>query len=49
MSASLNANTVHGNHMVDNLYGGAGMDWFFKGMVDVISNQTTGEMVTTIM
>jgi uncharacterized delta-60 repeat protein len=41
--------TVHDNHMADNLYGGTGMDWFFRGMMDVINNQTAGEMVTPIM
>jgi Ca2+-binding RTX toxin-like protein len=44
----LNANTVHGNGQADNLYGGSGMDWFFAGMMDVIFNQTSGEVVTPI-
>jgi Ca2+-binding RTX toxin-like protein len=52
LSASLNANTVHlhanANSMPDSLYGGAGMDWFFAGMMDVFFNKTTGETVTTI-
>ena len=42
------ANTVFGNGLADNLQGGAGMDWFFAGMADMISNQTTGEAVTPI-
>jgi hypothetical protein len=40
--------TVHDNHLADNLYGGAGMDWFFAGMMDMFFNKTTGEMVTQI-
>jgi hypothetical protein len=44
----LNASTVHGNGLADNFYGGAGMDWFFAGMADVIFNKTTGEVVTQI-
>jgi hypothetical protein len=44
----LNANTVHGNGLADNLYGGPGMDWYFAGMMDVIFNKTTGEVVTQI-
>jgi Ca2+-binding RTX toxin-like protein len=44
----LNANTVHGNGLADNLYGGPGMDWFFAGMMDVLFNRTSGEVVTQI-
>jgi hypothetical protein len=44
----LNASTVHGNGLADNLYGGPGMDWFFAGMMDVIFNKTNGEVVTQI-
>jgi hypothetical protein len=40
--------TVFGNGLTDNLYGGAGMDWYFAGMMDVLFNKTTGEVVTTI-
>jgi hypothetical protein len=44
----LNTNTVHDNGMVDTLIGGSGMDWYFAGMTDVIKNQTSGEIVTSI-
>jgi hypothetical protein len=44
----LNATTVHDNGMVDTLTGGAGMDWFFQGMMDILKNQTSGEVVTSI-
>jgi hypothetical protein len=37
-----------GNGLADNLYGGAGMDWFFAGMMDVVFNKTSGEVVTPI-
>jgi len=40
--------TVFGNGLADNLYGGAGMDWFFAGMMDVLFNKTSGEVVTLI-
>jgi Ca2+-binding RTX toxin-like protein len=43
----LNTGTVHGNGLADNLYGGPGMDWYFAGIMDVISNKTAGEMVVT--
>jgi hypothetical protein len=51
LSASLNATTVHDNGKADSLYGNGGAvldDWYFKGMMDVIYNQTTGETVTPI-
>jgi Ca2+-binding RTX toxin-like protein len=44
----LNASTVHDNGLADNLYGGPGMDWFFAGIMDVIYNKTSGEVVTQI-
>jgi len=44
----LNSGTVHGNGSADNLYGSAGMDWFFAGMMDVFFNKTNGEVVTPI-
>jgi Ca2+-binding RTX toxin-like protein len=40
--------TVFGNGQADNLYGGAGTDWYLAGMMDVIFNKTTGEVVTPI-
>jgi hypothetical protein len=54
LSASLHADmpgmpaTVHDNHLADKLYGGTGMDWFFAGLLDVILNKTSGEVVTQI-
>jgi hypothetical protein len=44
----LSANTVHSNNLANKLYGGAGLDWFFAGMMDVIFNKTNGEVVTPI-
>jgi len=46
--ANLNGNTVHDNGMADSLYGGAGMDWYFAGMMDVLFSNTTGEVVTQV-
>jgi hypothetical protein len=40
--------TVFGNGLADNLYGGAGTDWFFAGMMDVLFNKTAGEVVTPL-
>jgi Ca2+-binding RTX toxin-like protein len=40
--------TVHDNGLMDKLYGGAGMDWYFQGMMDVYFNKTTDETVTPI-
>jgi len=54
MSGGINGNylldtsTVHGNNLADSLYGGNGMDWFFAGMMDVLFNNTTGEVVTQL-
>jgi hypothetical protein len=44
----LNSSTVHDNGKADSLYGGPGMDWFLAGAMDVIFNQTTGEVITQI-
>jgi len=44
----LNTSTVHGTNLADSLYGGNGMDWFFAGMMDVLFNKTTGEVVTQL-
>jgi len=44
----LNATTVHDNGMADTLVGGSGMDWFFAGMTDILKNQASGEVVTSI-
>src|SRR5438093_9176751 len=40
--------TVFGNGLADNLYGGAGLDWYFAGMTDVLLNKTNGEVMTSI-
>ena len=45
--------TVYDNGMIDKLYGGGGMDWYFAdtmmpAIMDMIFNKTTGEMVTSI-
>ncbi len=40
--------TVFGNGLSDNLYGGAGLDWYFAGMMDALFNRTNGEVVTPI-
>jgi Ca2+-binding RTX toxin-like protein len=44
----LNTSTVHADGMINNLYGGPGMDWYFAGMADVLFNHTSGEVVTQI-
>jgi Ca2+-binding RTX toxin-like protein len=44
----LNANTVHDNDLADYLYGGAGLDWYFAGLMGVLFNKTTGEDSTQI-
>jgi Ca2+-binding RTX toxin-like protein len=44
----LNTSTVHGNGLTDYLYGGAGLDWYLAGLVDVLFNKTTGEVVSQI-
>ena len=44
----LNDSPLKGNNLADNLYGGPGMDWYFAGMMDVLFNKTSGEVVTPI-
>jgi Ca2+-binding RTX toxin-like protein len=44
----LDAGTVFGNGLADNLYGGPGIDWFFAGMMDVIFNKSSGEVVIPV-
>jgi Ca2+-binding RTX toxin-like protein len=44
----LNTSTVQDDGQVNKLYGGAGLDWYFEGMADVIFNQTSGEVVTHV-
>jgi Ca2+-binding RTX toxin-like protein len=50
-SYRLTKSTVHDNNTIDNLYGGAGLDWFFVGNgknKDRVFGQTSGEVVTTV-
>jgi Ca2+-binding RTX toxin-like protein len=47
-SVFLNSSTVHSDGMVNKLYGGPGMDWFFAGMLDVLINKTSGEIITQV-
>jgi hypothetical protein len=44
----LNDSPLKGNNLADNLYGGAGLDWYFAAMADVLVNKTSGEVVTPI-
>jgi Ca2+-binding RTX toxin-like protein len=44
----LNSSTVHADGQVNDLYGGPGMDWYFAGMMDVLFNKTSGEVVTQV-
>jgi hypothetical protein len=46
----LNASAVHSSAVGDTLFGapGALLDWFFASSVDVVKNQHSGEVVTTI-
>jgi len=44
----LNSSTVHSNGLADSLHGGAGLDWYFAGVLDVLFNRTTGEVITSI-
>ena len=44
----LNTNTVKADGSVNDLYGGAGMDWYFAGVLDVLFNQTSGEVVNKV-
>jgi hypothetical protein len=34
--------------MVNDLYGGAGLDWYFAGVLDVLFNKASGEIVTQV-
>jgi hypothetical protein len=47
-SVLLNSTTVQNNGLADSLYGGAGLDWYFAGVLDVLVNKATGETVTSI-
>jgi hypothetical protein len=50
-SYRLTKSTVHDDSAIDNLYGGAGLDWFIVGngkTKDRLFGQTSGEVVTTV-
>ena len=52
-SYRLTTTTVHDDGIIDNLYGGAGLDWFFvggkaKNKKDKLYNQASGEVITTL-
>jgi hypothetical protein len=50
-SYRLTRSTVHDDNTIDDLYGGAGLDWFFVGngkRKDRLFGQTSGEVVTTV-
>jgi hypothetical protein len=51
-SYRLTKTTIHDDNAMDNLYGGAGLDWFFVDgngkKKDKVSGQTSGEVVTSI-
>jgi Ca2+-binding RTX toxin-like protein len=52
-SYRLTKTTVHDDSVIDNLYGGAGLDWFIVGgkgkpKKDKVYGQTSGEVVTNI-
>ena len=52
-SYRLTATTVHDDSVMDSLFGGAGLDWFFvsgtgKKNQDKVYNQTSGEVITTL-
>jgi Ca2+-binding RTX toxin-like protein len=44
----LNSTTVQTDSSANSLYGGAGQDWYFAGVLDTVFNQTSGEVVTPI-
>jgi hypothetical protein len=37
---------VNHDSAINSLIGGAGMDWYFAGVMDVILNKTSGEVVS---
>jgi hypothetical protein len=44
----LNTTTVQNDGVANSLYGGAGLDWYFAGVLDAVVNRTSGEVVTSI-
>jgi hypothetical protein len=44
----LNSTTVQNNGLADSLYGGAGLDWYFAGVQDVLFGKALGEVVNSI-
>jgi hypothetical protein len=51
-SYRLTTTTVHNDNAIDNLYGGAGLDWFFVGgrgkKKDKVYDRASGEVTTTL-
>jgi hypothetical protein len=44
----LNSSTVHTNGQANNLLGGAGLDWYFAGVLDALFNKAVSEVITPI-
>jgi hypothetical protein len=44
----LDSSTVHSDGLVNNLYGGAGLDWYFAGVTDILFNRASSEVVTQV-
>jgi Ca2+-binding RTX toxin-like protein len=44
----LNTSTVQADGSANHLYGGAGLDWYFAGLLDIVLNHTAGEVVTQV-
>jgi Ca2+-binding RTX toxin-like protein len=44
----LNSSSVSADGSANSLSGGPGQDWYFAGMLDLILNHSTGEVVTSI-
>jgi len=42
----LNSSTVHSDGMTNYLFGGAGLDWFFVGMTDIVITKPKGQTYT---
>jgi Ca2+-binding RTX toxin-like protein len=44
----LNTSTVQADSMINILYGGPGLDWYFASMADWVLNRASGEVVTQV-
>jgi hypothetical protein len=47
-SVLLNSTTVQNDAVANSLYGGAGLDWYFAGVLDLLYNQAPGDVTTHI-